>query len=69
MDLAVIGTLSSYVKRKNLQFAAKHKIKTGQTLTDANGNFLSLNQTSVFKQMTESAKKSSDAAKQQKVRR
>ena len=69
MDLAVIGTLSSYVKRKNLQFAAKHKIKTGQTLTNANGNFLSLNQTSVFKQMTESAKKSSDAAKQQKVRR
>ena len=69
MDLAVIGTLSSYVKRKNLQFAAKHKIKTGQTLTNANGNFLSLNQTSVFKQMTESAKKSSDAAKQQKIRR
>ena len=69
MDLAVIGTLSSYVKRKNLQFAAKHQIKTGQTLTNANGNFLSLNQTSVFKQMTESAKKSSDAAKQQKIRR
>lgn len=69
MDLAVIGTLSSYVKRKNLQFAAKHKIRTGQTLTNANGNLLSMNQTSVFKQMTESAKKSSDAAKQQKVRR
>lgn len=69
MDFAAIGTLSSYVKRKNLQFAAKHKIRTGQTLTNANGNFLSLNQTSVFKQMTESAKKSSDAAKQQKVRR
>ena len=69
MDLAVIGTLSSYVKRKNLTFAAKHKIRTGQTLTNANGNLLSMNQTSVFKQMTESAKKSSDAAKQQKVRR
>ena len=69
MDLAVIGTLSSYVKRKNLQFAAKHKIRTGQTLTNANGNLLSMNQTSMFKQMTESAKKSSDAAKQQKVRR
>ena len=69
MDIAVIGTLSSYVKRKNLQFAAKHKIRTGQTLTNANGNLLSMNQTSVFKQMTESAKKSSDAAKQQKVRR
>ena len=69
MDLAVIGTLSSYVKRKNLQFAAKHKIRTGQTLTNANGNLLSMNQTSVFKQMTESAKKSSDAAKQQRIRR
>ena len=69
MDLAVIGTLSSYVKRKNLQFAAKHKIKTGQTLTNANGNLLSANQTSVFKQLTEAAKKSSDAAKQQKIRR
>ena len=69
MDFAVIGTLSSYVKRKNLQFAAKHKIKTGQTLTNANGNFISVNQTSVFKQMTEAAKKSSNAAKQQKIRR
>ena len=69
MDLAIIGTLSSYVKRKNLQFAAKHKIRTGQTLTNANGNLLSMNQTSVFKQMTESAKKSSDAAKQQRIRR
>lgn len=68
MDFAVIGTLSSYVKTKNLTFAAKHKIRTGQTLTNANGNFVSMT-TSTFEKMTEAAKASSDKAKQAKLRR
>lgn len=68
MDFAVIGTLSSYVKTKNLTFAAKHKIRTGQTLTNANGNFVSMT-TSTFDKLTEAAKASSDKAKQAKLRR
>ncbi len=68
MDFAVIGTLSSYVKQKNLTFAAKHKIRTGQTLTNANGNFISMS-TSTFDKLREAAKASTDQAKQQKLRR
>ena len=68
MDFAVIGTLSNYVKMKNLNFAAKHKIRTGQTLTNANGNFVSMT-TSTFDKLTEAAKASSDKAKQAKLRR
>ena len=68
MDFAVIGTLNSYVKTKNLAFAAKHKIRTGQTLTNANGNFVSMT-TSTFDKLTEAAKASSDKAKQAKLRR
>ena len=68
MDFAVVGTLSSYVKTKNLTFAAKHKIRTGQTLTNSNGNFVSIT-TSTFDKLRESAKASSDKAKQAKLRR
>ena len=69
MDFAVIGTLSSYVKQKNLTFAAKHKIRTGQTLTNANGNLLSTNLTSMFDKLRNAAKASTDQAKQQKLAR
>jgi len=68
MDFAVIGTLSSYVKQKNLTFAAKHKIRTGQTLTNSNGNFISTS-TSTFEKLREASKASTDQAKQQKLRR
>ena len=68
MDFATIGTLNSYVKRQNLTFAAKHKIRTGQTLTNSNGNFISIN-TSTFDKLREAAKASTDQAKQQKLAR
>ena len=68
MDFAVIGTLSSYVKQKNLTFAAKHKIRTGQTLTNSNGNFISMT-TSTFDKLREAAKASTDQVKQQKLAR
>ena len=68
MDFAVIGTLGSYVKQKNLTFAAKHKLRTGQTLTNANGNFISMN-TSTFDKLREAAKASTDQAKAQKISR
>lgn len=66
MDFATIGTLSSYVKQKNLTFAAKHKIRTGQTLTNANGNFISMT-TSTFDKLREAAKSSTDQVKAQKL--
>ena len=68
MDFAVMGTISSYVKQKNLTFAAKHKIRTGQTLTNSNGNFISMT-TSTFDKLREAAKASTNQAKQQKLRR
>lgn len=68
MDFAVMGTISSYVKQKNLTFAAKHKIRTGQTLTNANGNFVSMS-TSTFDKLREAAKASTSQAKAQKLAR
>ena len=68
MDFAIIGTLSNYVKTKNLTFAAKHRIRTGQSLINSNGNFVSVT-TSTFEKLTEAAKASSDKAKQAKLRR
>lgn len=66
MDFTTIGKLSTYVKQKNLMFAAKHKIRTGQTLTNANGNFISMS-TSTFDKLREAAKASTDQAKMQKL--
>ena len=58
MDFTIVGRISSYVKTKNLTFAAKHKIRTGQTLTNSNGNLISLKTTSTFDKLKEAAKKS-----------
>ena len=69
MDFAVIGRLSSYVKQNNLMFAAKHKIRTGQTLVNASGNLISANMLSTFDKLREGAKASTTQAKQQKIRR
>ena len=68
MDFAVIGTLSSYVKRQNLSFAAKHKLRTGQTLTNANGNFVSV-KTSTFDKLVQASKTTNDQVKRQKLAR
>ncbi len=45
MDFTTIGTIASYLKQKNIKFAADHKIKTGQKVTDDNGslNFVKSN--------------------------
>ena len=37
MDFTTIGKVGSYIKQKNLIFAANYKIKTGQRITDGNG--------------------------------
>ena len=67
MDFATIGKLSTYVKQKNLMFAAKHKIRTGQTLTNANGNLISANLSSTFDKLREASKTATDQAKKQKL--
>jgi len=71
MDFAVIGRISNYVKTKNLTFAAKHKIRTGQTLTNANGNLVTTGGTvaTTFDKLRDAAKAGNDKAKQAKLRR
>lgn len=67
MDFATIGKLGTYVKQKNLMFAAKHKIRTGQTLVNGSGN-LTIS-TSTFDKLREASKSSTNQAKQQKLAR
>ena len=65
MDFTTIGTVGSYIKQKNLNFAANYKLKTGQRVTDANGN-LQFAKSNMFDQMLKAQKKSTseiDAAK------
>lgn len=57
MDFTMIGTVGSYLKQKNLNFAANYKIKTGQRVADANGN-LQFAKSSMFDQLVEANKKS-----------
>lgn len=62
MDFVTIGKVGSYIKQKNLSFAANYKIKTGQRVTDGNGN-LSFTQTSMFEQLNQATKKTTDEVK------
>lgn len=68
MDFATIGKISSFVKTKNLMFAANYKIKTGQTLTNANGNLVSTNAVT-FDKLRDAAKTGQTKAKQAKLQR
>lgn len=62
MDFMTIGKVNSYIRQKNLSFAANYKIKTGQRVTNANGG-LSFSQSSMFAQINKSTKKVSDEVK------
>lgn len=62
MDFATIGKVGSYIRQKNLSFAANYKIRTGQRVTDSSGN-LNFSQTSMFKQINETTKKTADELK------
>lgn len=68
MDFATIGKISTYVKQKNLTFAAKHKIRTGQVLTNSNGNLVSTF-SPTFDKLRDASKIAADKAKQMKLRR
>ena len=67
MDLMAIGKVGSYLKQKNLMFAANYKIKTGQRITDTNGN-LSFKQSTMFDQIREASKKSVEEVKAARLR-
>lgn len=67
MDLMAIGKVGSYLKQKNLMFAANYKIKTGQRITDGNGN-LSFTQSTMFDQIREACKKSDEEVKAARLR-
>lgn len=68
MDFATIGKINTYVKQKNLTFAAKHKIRTGQVLTNANGNLISTF-SPTFDKLRDASKVAADNSKQVKLRR
>lgn len=57
MDFAGIGKISSFVKQKNLVFAANYKIKTGQSIVNGSGG-LTLTKASFFNQVQTSKKSS-----------
>ena len=62
MDFVTIGKVNSYIKQKNLSFAANYKIKTGQRVMNSNGN-LTFSQTYMFEQINKSTKKTADEIK------
>ena len=68
MDFSTIGTIGSYVKQKNLMFAANYKIKTGQRVADANGNLIST-KSSMFDQLVAAQKKTDEQVKTEKLSR
>lgn len=51
MDFSGIGKIGSYVKQKNLTFAANYRIKTGQSVVNSSGN-LTLTKATFFTQST-----------------
>ena len=57
MDFTTIGTITSYLKQKNMRYAANYKMKTGQNVTDANGN-LNFAKTEKPAQTVQTSKKS-----------
>ncbi len=66
MDFATIGTIGSYVRQKNLTFAANYKIKTGQRIADTNGNLVST-KSSMFDRLVKAQKKSNDEVTRAKL--
>ena len=71
MDFTTIGTLHSYARIKNLQFAAKHKIKTGQSIVGAGGKLnlglLGKPSSSFLDQMMKTQNQKADAAAKKRL--
>ncbi|MBO4400477.1 MAG: hypothetical protein J5809_01375 [Selenomonadaceae bacterium] len=60
MDFTRIGTIGSFIRQKNLTFAANYKIKTGQRIVSANGT-LNFTTSSMFSQVASANKKTVSA--------
>lgn len=60
MDFARIGKIGSFIRQKNLAFAANYKIKTGQRIVTANGT-LSFSRATMYDQISAAKKKSVSA--------
>lgn len=67
MDFATMGKVGSYIKQKNLSFAANYKIKTGQRVMDSSGN-LNFAETSMFDQIKTATKKTEEEVKAARLR-
>ena len=59
MDFTTMGTVATYIKQKNLRFAANYKINTGQKLADSEGN-LEIVKSTEQDQFVESREKSNE---------
>lgn len=60
MDFARVGKIGSFIRQKNLAFAANYKIKTGQRIVTANGT-LSFSRATMYDQISAAKKKSVSA--------
>ena len=60
MDFTRIGTIGSFIRQKNLAFAANYKIKTGQRIASANGT-LNFSASNMFSQVASAKKKTLSA--------
>ena len=67
MDFATMGKVGSYIKQKNLSFAANYKIRTGQRVMDNSGN-LNFAETSMYDQINKATKKTEDEVKAARLR-
>ncbi len=66
MDFTTMGTVGSFVKQKNLNFAANYKLKTGQRVSDANGN-LQFAKSNMFDEMMKAQKNSTSEVDSVKI--
>ena len=66
MDFATMGKVGSYIKQKNLSFAANYKIHTGQRVMDSNGN-LAFQYSSMYEQVSETNKTVSEKIKEARL--
>lgn len=66
MDFATMGKVGSYIKQKNLSFAANYKIRTGQRVMDSEGN-LAFKYSSMYEQVSEANKTVSEKIKEARL--
>lgn len=66
MDFTGIGKVGSFVQQKNLLFAAKYRMKTGQSIVDGNGN-LTLTRATMFNSVQMSKTNSNSATDKARI--